>query len=507
MSLRRIGKQLVANNGAQLVTVFSQLLLAPAFLHAYGKSIYGEWLALTASISYLTTFNYGLQTFTNMQMAIHYNRAELQQCRQVESAGLRILLATLLGSSVVLLVAFLIPINSLLHLTIPQRQAQWTLYILGCQIMVNMLFGFFIGNYLVVGSAHRGTNFQSLLQLLSALSAAGLALTHATFPVIAGSQIAVTLAGVLFLMLDLHRIAPAIRPTLRYWKPGALREVLKPSSQYALLYSSNVLAYQLPILLIQRILGPGAVVLISVTRTVYSMSRRLLNLVTNSLGPEITLTYSQRDWLKLHRLYDLSERIILLLTLPITFGSMLATPLLLQLWLHQGTLYDPAVCLLLGLTVSVLGLKEHKFQFQFSSNEVRKISYSTILGYLAMTVVSVPAMYRFGLPGFLICWGVTETLQLFYLLHLNGELFPKEISMDRKPVYQLFFLLALGSLAVWWPLQHISGFTYLIQGLLAALVAGITGAASYWIFGVDEVRDILWRKLALRFPTLARRGN
>ena len=134
MSLRRIGKLFAAQNAGQLVTIVSQLLLPPAFLHSYGVSLYGQWLALSAAVAYLTTFNYGLQTFTNMQMTIHYNRGEVQETREVQSAGLRILLVAFVIFGVALSVIFFIPLNSLLHLTIPQRQAQWTLYILGCQV-------------------------------------------------------------------------------------------------------------------------------------------------------------------------------------------------------------------------------------------------------------------------------------------------------------------------------------------------------------------------------------
>src|SRR5262249_53320788 len=157
-------------------------------------------------------------------------------------------------------------------------------------------------------------------------------------------------------------------------------------------------------------------------------------------------------------------RIILLLTVPITFGSMLATPLLLQIWLHKGNLYDPVVCLMLGMTVSILGLKEHKFQFQFSSNQVREISYATILAYSAMILLSIPVMLRFGLIGCLTAWCFAEIAQLFYLLHLNSKLFAAEAPVDRAPVYQMFGLLALGALAFFWLLLHIREFPYFVQG-------------------------------------------
>lgn len=507
MSLRRIGKLFAAQNAGQLVTILTQLLLPPAFLHAYGVSLYGQWLALSAAVAYLTTFNYGLQTYTNMQMTIHYNRGELQETREVQSAGLRILLAAFVLFGAALSVIFFIPLRSLLHLTIPEREAQWTLYILGCQVISGMVFGFFNGSYMVIGVPHRGANFSNLNNLIVMLLQVGLAIRHSSFPLIAGAQLALTLLGSMFLIFDFSRLAPDIRPTLRYWKPGSLKQMLKPSAQYALLYSSNVLAYQLPTLLMQRLLGPATVVVYSVTRTVYSMSRRLLYLVTNSIGPEITITFGQRDWKKLHKLYEFSERIILLMTPPITFGSMLATPLLLQLWLHKGNLFDPSICILLGMTVSVLSIKEHKYQFQFSSNEVQAISYLTIIAYSVQLLIAVPMMMKFGLVGYLATWCISEIVQLFYLLRLNEKLFGDMAKVDRTPVYQLFAFLAAGCALFWWPVYHIARFTYVAQGAIALVATAITLGLSYWIFRVDEVRSLLWRKVAGRFPSLAARRS
>lgn len=507
MSLRRIGNQFVAQNASQLVTILTQLLLPPAFLHAYGVSLYGQWLALSAAVAYLSTVNYGLQTYTNMQMTIHYNRGELQETREVQSAGLRILIVAFVIMGLALSVIFVIPLNLLLHLTIAQREAQWTLYILGCQIISGMVNGFFIGSYMVIGKAHRGQNIGNLTQLLIMLLQVGLALRHSSFPLIAVAQLTLTLIGSAFLLFDFTRLAPDLRPTLRYWKPGSLGAILKPSAQYALLYSSNVLAYQVPTLLMQRILGPAMVVVFSVTRTVYSMSRRLMNLVTNSLGPEITLTFGQRDWRKLHRLYEFSERIILLLTAPITFGTMLATPLLLQIWLHKGNLFNPSVCVLLGLTISVLSIKEHKYQFQFSSNQVREISYMSVLAYSVQIIVAIPMMIRFGLIGYLATWLLSEVLQLFYLLSLNRKLFAGTATVDRKPVYQLFAFLLAGAVAFLWPVYHVADYSYVTQAAISIVATAFTGAISYWIFRVDEVRSLLWRKVAGRFPLLAsRRG-
>jgi uncharacterized membrane protein len=151
----------------------------------------------------------------------------------------------------------------------------------------------------------------------------------------------------------------------------------------------------------------------------------------------------------------------------------------------------------------VLSIKEHKYQFQFSSNQVQAISYLTILAYSAQILIAIPMMMKFGLIGYLVTWLVSEILQLFYLLGLNAKLFEGTASVDRKPVYQLFAFLAIASVVFLWPVYHIASFSYVVQGAIAVVTTAITGAISYWIFRVDEVRSLLWQKVAGRLPSFA----
>ena len=194
MSLGRVSKLFAAQNATQVVSLLTQLLLPPIFLHSYGVTLYGEWLALSAAIGYLSTINYGIQTYTNMQMTIHYSRGEVRECIEVQSAGLRILLAIFGALAILLLVVFTLPLNHILRLTIPRSEAQWVLYLLGVQILASMLQGFFCGSYMVFGETHRGVNFSNVMALLILGVQAGLALAHSSFIWIAAAQVVMTLA-------------------------------------------------------------------------------------------------------------------------------------------------------------------------------------------------------------------------------------------------------------------------------------------------------------------------
>src|SRR5271167_1783803 len=93
VSLRRILKMLLAFMTGQGVSIFTQLAIPPLFLHRFanGIAVYGEWITLTAAVSYLGSLNFGVQTYAVNQMTIHLNRGELEECRTVQASGLRLL--------------------------------------------------------------------------------------------------------------------------------------------------------------------------------------------------------------------------------------------------------------------------------------------------------------------------------------------------------------------------------------------------------------------------------
>jgi hypothetical protein len=160
--------------------------------------------------------------------------------------------------------------------------------------------------------------------------------------------------------------------------------------------------------------------------------------------------------------------------------------------------------LLFGVTIAIQSVKEHKYQFQFSTNQVRELSYMTPIAYGAMLLLSIPAMLWLGLPGMLITWCAAELGQLLYLLHLNRRLFGDEGALSYRLVSVLMLFLAVGTVACVWPVFHIAPMSLLKQALIASTVTVLLLAISYWLFGVDEVRTLLWQRL---HPSRIAMGN
>jgi hypothetical protein len=82
-------------------------------------------------------------------------------------------------------------------------------------------------------------------------------------------------------------------------------------------------------------------------------------------------------------------------------------------------------------------------------------------------------------------------------LQLNRRLFGSEAELSYRMVGVLMLLLAAGAAACIWPVFHIVGMSLPKQALLASAVTIFSFAVSYWLFGVDEVRTLLWQRLRL----------
>jgi O-antigen/teichoic acid export membrane protein len=502
MSLQRILRMLASFFTGQGVSIISQLLVPPFFLLRYadGVEVYGEWVALSAAVTYLSTLNYGIQTFANNQMTIEYNRGEVDAAKTLQASAMRLLLLVIGVVGVAGLSVFVMPIGRWLNLHHASSDAAaLTLYLLVLQVLLNMLFALFANSYMMIGRMHRGANWMIFQRLAATLGIAACAWFRASFPLLAAVQLASVLIFTLLVVIDVRRTAPVLVPSLRYGRWRDVKPMLKPSAHFGLLSLSSFLTWQGPVLLIQTLLGPAAVTTFSLARTVFSMGRQALAILSFSIGQEITLLIGQRNWPALKRLYDLSERVVLLLVPIFSVGVLLMSPFLFAVWLHRRNLYEPGLCFIMAVISAVMGIKEHKYQFQSSSNEHERLSRFTLGAYAVMLLVAAFLMKPLGIFGFMFTWLAAELAQTIYILRLNVQLFPAETSISMAPVARLLAVLVVAfGLAAWpvfasvgWPLTA-------VVGSAIALMLLIT-AGSYFAFGLDEVRVLLVTKLRQRF--------
>jgi O-antigen/teichoic acid export membrane protein len=502
MSLKRILQLMLTYFIGQGVAVITQLIVPPLFLRLYhhGIEVYGEWIALSAAISYLNTLNYGIQSYANNQATILYNRGQVDEAKGVQASAVRLLLLILGIFMAAGSVVFFLPVAEWLKLKhTNSHDASLTIYLLIAQVCTTMFWSLLTNSYMVVGKLPRGNNWGNAQRLGIVFATATSILFRAPFPVIAAAQLATYMIFIVLICIDIRRTAPILLPSFRYGSWRQVFSILKPSGHFVLIAIAGFLTWQGPLLLTQRVLGSGAVGVFALVRMVFQFSRQILSVASFALGQDITLLVGRRDWLGLRKLYDLSERVVLFLIPVVSIGCLLICPFLFSVWLHKRDIYDPTLCLLMAIISGVLAIKEHKMQFQQSSNEHEELSLLAIIGYSVMLLISAFTMKAFGMQGFVFTWLAWEIIQTGFIVRLNLKLFPAEVHISISPVLRLFAFMAVAfGLSAWpvysdahWPLWLV------LSAAMGATV--LLAAAAYFYFGLAEVRELVQSKIGHRF--------
>jgi O-antigen/teichoic acid export membrane protein len=501
MSLKRILKLLAAFLTGQGVSLATQLLVPPLFLHRYasGMEMYGEWIALTAAVSYLGTLNYGIQNYANNQMAIHYNRGELDEAKAVQASALRLILIVVVSLAVLGGTILLMPVGGWLGLRhVSSAAASLTMYLMLLQLVVSMLFALLANSYMVIGQAHRGQTWQNAQRLAAVFAISGFVWVRASFPVLAATQLAAMVVFTLMVLVEIRIKAPVLLPSLRYGTTKQMLSVLKPSAYFGLLSVSGFLTWQGPVLIIEKILGPSAVAVFALSRTVFSMGRQLLAVASYSIGQDITHLVGKKNWPQLRRLYGLSEKVVLFLIPSSTVGTLLICPFLFTVWLHRRAIYQPEMCMLMAAVSAVIGIKEHKWQFQWSSNQHESLSKFNLMAYGVMLTVSALLLRRFGIDAFMYAWLATEITVAIYIVYLNSKLFPPELPISVSPLVRLAAVLAGSFALAAWPVWHSVNWSLTMVVADAVLVSLLLAVVSYFAFGLGEVKDVLMARFRRR---------
>ncbi|HXB61356.1 MAG TPA: hypothetical protein VNU94_00730 [Acidobacteriaceae bacterium] len=500
-SLRRISKNFFAGVVANGINLLNQFLLPPIFLHRYGVALYGEWIALSVGVAYLRTLNFGIQTYVNQDLTLCFHRGEMEGYHLRQSTALRLLMGICGLAGILCLSVFFLHPQRLLRLTITDHQASLALYLLALQVLVNILFGYIAGIFMVVDRASRGSQWNNAQRAMLLAVTFTAACFRVSLPMLALVQLATYLLAFAGLLIDLYRTAPRIFPSIRYWDASIVGEILKGGGHFGLILSCTFLAFEAPVLILQRIIGPVAVVAFTLMRTLFSMSRQILAMLTQSLGPEVTSLFAKRDWRQLRTLYSYSEQLVFACIPIVSLGILVASPWLLAVWHVNRSgvqLFELYPYVLAAAISIVISTQEHKAQFQYATNSHEKYARFMFSTYLLMVALSIPLVTRFGMMGFLCLWLATESSQLVYIIHLNHELFAPAATLQEplelRNILRLLTLSVAGLFAAAFILRRTSGAGHLLQIAATAAMVVAVGGAAYLLFDLKPVlRDLAAR--------------
>ena len=499
--IQRIIKMLGALGTSTFLTLVTQLLLPPAFLHYYGVTKYGEWIVLAGTLSYLTTLNFGITTYATNELTMLRKRAEIEKYRQLQGSTLALLMGLVGIGLLITSSVFFLPLGKLLHLSAMSSQdITYTAFFLGLQILVNILAGYFINLLMVVEQTHRGLSWAIARAFGATIVCFILTMFRVDFRFLALGQFVAVFLVTILSVYDLKRKLLGLPLGFKgaNWKTAV--RTLKPSGLFAMIFAQQVLTYQVPVNILQWILGPSAVVLFNTSRTILSSARQVLAPITNAIAPEITFSFANRDMKKMLYIFHHSEKIVFAAIPIANLGAYLFAPIIVRVWLHRPELFDPYTYGLMALVSAAISMRDHKQFFQFSTNMHKRLSIIVFCTNLFMIGLSVPLIYRFGLYGFLSIWLASEITQMALIYRENRKLFDHDSSITLVPVFKLVCAM-LVSLPVCMELVRFAQQRSLTMVAVVA-VGGVLMlmTESYFVFGLRD----LWVEFEQRMRLRAR---
>jgi O-antigen/teichoic acid export membrane protein len=206
------------------------------------------------------------------------------------------------------------------------------------------------------------------------------------------------------------------------WERGALAEYSSFSWPLWVSSLTGVLTGQVLITVAARALGTAAVGAISLATTVSNYTRRVDDIVTQTLYPAICAVKDQTELL--FESFSKSNRLALLWGFPAGIGlALFADEIIRHVFGSDWELAIPVIQVL-GVTAAVDQIGFNWTAFARARGETRPLGFAAVVGSIVLVAVGVPLVLEEGLTGYAIAVAVATAAVLVVRMAYLLRLFP-----------------------------------------------------------------------------------
>jgi O-antigen/teichoic acid export membrane protein len=379
---------------------------------------------------------------------------------------------------------WLVPLNTVLGLSMPRKVASGIAICLVLQVLVGILWGQLNGVLRAIGYPHRAENWGQIQKFLYFAGTYTLVLRHAPLWWLPLTQLASFVVMTVVSLTDLRRLDARVFPTMRYWDAETAKEVLKPSLWFGSFTLNQFLLFQVPILVLNQTLGKQAVVVFSICRGMYGMVRQGIATFRYAIRPEITRLAGLQDWRRLRRMYSICERFSFAAGIVASALAFVAAPRILMLWTRRSDLFSaPLYAAMMLCTIVVIG-KDTRLDLQYATNRHIRSAMLCLFTYLVFAIGSVPAARFAGGVGIAVAWAAVEIVQMMLMHRENREVVP---ALTYGNLLKLC-ASGLAAIAVFLPLERALAVRDLSTFVPAmALAAAGLAICTSFMFGIPDL--------------------
>ncbi len=415
---RRLFLGFVSNWIGKLASTIIQLIQVPVFLHFWSVPLYGEWLIVSSIPSTLSFANVGFGSVAGNEMAMAEAAGDREAAlRSFQSSWWLISAICGLTIAVVGAVLLLFPVTRHLPIkVIGETDTKWVIFYLGVSVLLGQLEQLLQAAYRSIGRYPYGGLVKTVMTLA--------AFAAMIIPVVLGGGVrAVALVfaianalGTLILALMVKRDVPWIEFGFRHASWAEIRRITGPAIAFMGFPIGNALNLQGTLMAVGFALDPTAVVVFSTARTVSRVALQMVQMVSNTFEPELSLSFGAGNLPLVRTLHRRACQLALLVAAAIVLAMITIGPWFLHHWTGGHVPPSRPLLSILLLVVIAYALWSTSSTLITSTNQHQRLAVWYILGTSVTVCVTYLAARTFGLFGAAWSLLVSEAIMNLYVL-------------------------------------------------------------------------------------------
>lgn len=403
---------------AKLASTIIQFVQIPVFLHFWSVPLYGEWMIINSIPTYLSFSNVGFGSVAGNEMTMMVARDDRDSALRVFQSCWWLI--TSICASVIALLSgalYFLPAARLLKLThISHSDTKWIIFYLGVAVLLGQLEQLLQAAYRSIGRYPFGSFLKSMISLGAFTSMIVSVAMGAGARTAALVLAAANLSGTVLQCLMVRRDVPWIKFGWAHAEWHEICRLARPAVAFMGFPLGNALNLQGALLAVGYALGPVAVVVFGTARTVSRVALQLVNMVSNTFEPELSISYGAGNLALTRSLLRRACQMAVLVSVAVVLALIAGGPWFLHHW--TGGHVPPSRGLLSILLVVVIfySLWSTAASLMTATNQHQRLATYYIIGTSATCVACYFLARAYGLFGAAASLLVSEMVMNSYVV-------------------------------------------------------------------------------------------
>jgi len=418
---RRLMLGFASNWVGKLSSTITQLVQVPIFFHFWATNTYGDWLIINAIPSYLAFSSIGFGNVAANEMTMLNSAGDREGALRVFQSCWWLI--ALICSAVGVLLApvlYYVPASTLLNINaISWSDTKWIILFLGLSVLLGQLEQLMSAAYTCVARYPYGTFVKTMITLLAFVATMipvvmGYGPRTAALAFAVANGIGTVLFG-LFVRKDI--------PWLKFgWKHARISEIRR-LTPLAIAFMGFPIGQAFnqggTLMAVGYALGSVDVAIFASARTVSRVALQMVQLVNNTVWPELSLAYGAKNIELVRTLHRLACQTALFLSGLVVLCMMSLGPWFLHHWTGGHVPPSRGLLAILLLVVVVYALWSTSSTLALATNQHQRLA----AWYMAGTGIAVVFTYllarRYGLYGAAESLMISEVMMNLYVLPVS----------------------------------------------------------------------------------------